>query len=64
MCLSVQMSPIKHSASKKSSKRPRTDSENFRSIEVDMAYNDFYKKATIIMEIVVRMESLENTAIP
>ena len=29
-----------------------------------MAYNDFYKKATIIMERVVRMETLENTAIP
>ena len=28
-----------------------------------MAYNDFYKKATIIMERVVRMETLENTAI-
>ena len=29
-----------------------------------MAYNDFYKKATIIMERVIRMETLENTAIP
>ena len=29
-----------------------------------MAYNDFYKKATIIMERVVRMETLENTSIP
>ena len=28
-----------------------------------MAYNDFYKKATIIMERVIRMETLENTAI-
>ena len=28
-----------------------------------MAYNDFYKKATIIMERVVRMETLENTII-
>ena len=28
-----------------------------------MAYNDFYKKATIIMERVVRMETLENTFI-
>ena len=58
------MSPTKHSASKKSIKHSHTDSENLRSIEVDMAYNDFYKKATIIMERVVRMETLENTAIP
>ena len=58
------MSPTKHFASKKSSKRARTDSENFRTIEVDMAYNDCYKRATIIMERVVRMETLENTAIP
>ena len=43
--LFLQMSPIKQSASKKSSKRPRTDSENFRSIEVDMACKGFSKKA-------------------
>ena len=29
-----------------------------------MAYNDFYKRATIIMERVVKMETLENTSIP
>ena len=58
------MSLIKHSTSKKSSKRPRTDSKNFRSIEADMAYNDCYKRVTITMERVVRMETLENTAIP
>ena len=29
-----------------------------------MAYNDCYKRATIIMERVVRMETLENTSIP
>ena len=29
-----------------------------------MAYNDFYKRATFIMEKVVRMETLENTFIP
>ena len=40
------------------------DSENFRTNEADIAYNDFYKKATIIMERVVRMETLENTTIP
>ena len=40
------------------------DFNNFRSIEVDMAYNDCYKRATIIMERVVRLETLENTSIP
>ncbi|KAK9993899.1 hypothetical protein SO802_023602 [Lithocarpus litseifolius] len=29
-----------------------------------MAYNDYYKRATIIMEKVVRLETLENTSIP
>ena len=60
----VQMFPTKHSTSKKSSKRPRTDSVNFRSIEADMAYNDCYKRATIIIERVIRLETLENTSIP
>ena len=64
VCLFVQMSPTKHYASKKSSKHPHTDSDNFRSIEADMAYNDCYKWATIIMERVVRLETLENTSIP
>uniref|UniRef100_A0A7N2MZU5 Uncharacterized protein n=1 Tax=Quercus lobata TaxID=97700 RepID=A0A7N2MZU5_QUELO len=58
------MSPTKHYASKISSKYPRMDSDNFKSIEVDMAYNDCYKRATIIMERVVRMETLEDTCIP
>ena len=58
------MSPTKHTATKKSSKHPCMDSENFRTIEADIAYNDFYKKATIIMERVVKMETLENTSIP
>ena len=57
------MSPIEQSASKKSSKRPCTNLENFRSIEADMAFNDYYKKAPIIMERVVAMETLENTFI-
>ena len=60
----LQMSPTKHSASKKSSKCPHTDSENFRTIEANMAYNNYYKRATIIMERVVRMETPENTFIP
>ena len=29
-----------------------------------MAYNNYYKRATIIMERVVRMETPENTFIP
>ena len=39
------------------------DSDNFKSIEADMVYNDCYKRATIIMERVVRMETLEDTCI-
>ena len=40
------------------------DSDNFKSIEADMVYNDCYKRATIIMERVFRMETLEDTCIP
>ena len=59
------MSPIKHSASKKpASKRAHTDSDNFKSTEVDMKYNGCYKRATIIMERVVKLETLEDTFIP
>ena len=57
------MSLTKHLAFNKSSKRPCTDSENFRTIETDMAYNNCYKRATINMERVVRIENLENTSI-
>ena len=39
LCVLVQMSPTKHSTSKKSSKRARMDSDNFKFVEVDMAYN-------------------------
>ena len=61
----IQMSPTKHVATKKpSSKRARTDSDNFRSIEADMKYNDYYKDKTIIMERVVQLESLEGNFIP
>ena len=64
LCLFLQMSPTKHSTSKKPSKRPRMDSNNFGSIEANMAYNDCYKRATIIMERVVQLETFENTSIP
>ena len=61
----IQISHTKHSASKKpTSKGARTDSNNFKSAEADMKYNDFYKRATIIMERVVKLETLEDTFIP
>lgn len=59
------MSPIKHAAPKRSSsKHARIDSNNFRSAEDDMKYNDCDKDKKIIMERVVQMESLEDTFIP
>jgi len=58
------MSPTKHSVTKKSTKRSRIDSDNFRFAEADMKYNDCYKRATIIMERVVQLENLEDTFIP
>ena len=59
------MTPTKHAATKKpSSKRARTDSNHFMSPNADMKYNDCYKEATIIMEMVVHLESLEGTFIP
>lgn len=59
------MSPTKYAAKKKStSKRARTDSDHFKSIEADMKYNDCYKDKTIIMERVVQLETLESTFIP
>ena len=57
------MSPTKHSATKKSSKRACTDSYNFKFAEANVAYNDYYNKDTIIMERVVKLETLENTCI-
>ena len=58
------MAPTKHATTKKSSKHARTNSDNFKSAEADMKYNDCYKGATIIMERVVQLESLEGTFIP
>ena len=54
------MSPTKHFASKKSSKRPRTDSDNFISVDANMASNNCYKRAIIIMERVVKLDTLED----
>ena len=64
LCVHVQMSLTKHSATKKSSKCARTNSDNFKSVEVDLAYNDCYKRAMIIMERVVKLDTLEDTCIP
>ena len=58
------MSPTKHSAFKKSSKCACTDSDNFKFVEADMAYNNCYKRAMIIMERVVKLETLKDTCIP
>ena len=64
-CFYVQMSPTKHSAPKRpTSKHARTDFDNFKSVEVDLKYNDYYKRATIIMERVVVLDTLEGTFIP
>ena len=59
------MAPTKHATTKKpASKRTCTDSDHFNSADADMKYNDCYKEATIIMERVVHLESLEGTFIP
>ena len=58
------MSPTKHSAPKRpTSKCARTDSDNFKFVEVDLKYNDCYKRATIIMERVVKLDTLKDTCI-
>ena len=52
----AQMAPTKHAATKKpASKRARTDSDHFKSTDVDMKYNDCYKGEAIIMERVVHL---------
>ena len=58
------MSHLKQSATKKSLKQPCTASENFWSIDADMAYNNYYNKVPIILERVVALKTLENTFIP
>ena len=59
------MAPTKHAAPKRSSsKRARTDSDNFKFAEANMKYNDCYKRATIIMESVAKLETLKDTLIP
>ena len=64
-CFYVQMSPTKRSAPKRpTSKCAGTDSDNFYFIEADLKYNDCYKRATIIIERVVKLDTLEDTFIP
>ena len=58
------MSPTKHSMTKKSIKHSCTDSDNFKFAKADIKNNDCYKRATIIMERVVQLETLEDTLIP
>jgi len=58
LCLHVQMSPTK-----KSSKHARTDFDNFKFVEANLAYNDCYKRATIIVERVVKLDTLKDTCI-
>ena len=59
------MFSTKHSTLKRpTSKRARTDFDNFKSIEADLKYNECYNKATIIMERVVKLDTLEDTCIP
>ena len=58
----VQMSPTKHSAPKRpTSKHARTNFDNFKYFEADLKYNDYYKRATIIMERVVKLDTLKDT---
>ena len=59
------MAPTKHAATKKPSfKRARINSDHFKFADANMKYNDCYKEVTIIMEMVVHLESLEGTFIP
>ena len=58
------MSPLKKSAAKKSSKRPRTSSDWIWNDDADMAFNDHYERARITLERDVDLESLEGTFIP
>ena len=59
------MAATKHAATKKpSSKCACIDSDHFKFADADMKYNDYYKEATIIMERMAHLESLEGTFIP
>ena len=51
----LQMSPYKNAAKKKSSKCQHTSLDAFRGDDVDMAYNDYYKRVSIILERTVEL---------
>ena len=51
------MSPIKKNATKKPSKCPCISSDSFWNDDADMAFNDHYKRAPIILERTVDLES-------
>ena len=64
-CIHVQMSPTKHSAFKRpTSKRACTGFDNFTSIDADLKYNNCFKRATIIIEKAIKLDTLEDTCIP
>ena len=56
--------PNIQTSKKPTSKHARIDSDNFKSMEADLKYNDCYKRATIIMERVVKLDTPEDTCIP
>ena len=58
------MSPIKKKATKKSSKRPRTTLDSFCNDDANMTFLDHYKRAPIVLERLVDLDSLEGTFIP
>jgi len=58
------MSLINKKATKKPSKRPRTSLESFRNDDANMAFVDHYKRAPIILEMLVDLDSLEGAFIP
>ena len=57
------MSPRQKSVAKKSSKRPRRSSDSFRNDDASMAIIDHYKRASIVLERTVDLESLKDTFI-
>ena len=57
------MSPRKSTA-KKSAKHPQFSPDSFRNDDASIAFTDHYKRALIILERIVDIESLKDTFIP
>ena len=57
------MSPSKKTTTKKTVKHPCFSPNSFRNDDANMAYIDHYKKASIVWERSVDIESLRNTFI-